>query len=340
MVVAGSCGAAVEEASPNLILNGSFTDNIDGWYPAIPDEMALTHGASGQTSPGGRLIVTPGGTSGTAQQTYFLPNGNQFVALGDAESVDIVAYAKGGGGVEVGWIRYAWTDSIGTELGHDTAPSSQDAAIAANTWSEVSRRGVAVPPGSYGILIAVNSTRATSALPVSWSDVYVGPPDEDVPPYPADTIGALIANRFPNGDFELGVANWSTYWGNEVISAETGSPIAGAKSMKIVTNGESSEEGAYLGSSTLVALGGESLRLRAKLKGTGNVKIDLVWYGTGGFEFSHPWSGTLSGSVTDVNELITAPSGAVFVQPQILSNTGSFGAPITFYVDDLSLGAP
>lgn len=143
-----------------------------------------------------------------------------------------------------------------------------------------------------------------------------------------------MANRVANGDFESGITGWEPNFQDETLSHETGAPLAGTGSLKVVTDELDYAKGTiYDPSPTIAVTAGEMLRLTWKAKGDGRIAI------TGDFSLGPQTEfriDTYTGTAQDFSLDFTVPEGATELYLAWYTPTDDPQA-VTFYLDNVVL---
>ena len=165
------------KSTPNLISNGTFIDNIDGWVGvngnetlAWAEDESATDDDSGSLSgnrPAGACVLT------------YAPDGGPIV-LGDLESISLSFKVKSAhSGIYVfGSVVFYEDETYDNYIDSVNAPHIADFVdpiiIPQNTWVEFGRGSILVPEGSTHIAVKVAAVGVDDTDPVFFDDITVG----------------------------------------------------------------------------------------------------------------------------------------------------------------------
>lgn len=343
-----ACLAKGESITPNLIRNGSFVGHIGGWYPGTVSINPSFAGDVSRSAGSGCLALEV--SDEFTRRIFYRQLGLPALDLDGATSLDIVAYGKSANpsalitiGLDFRTDAYMVATTLGTGAGPDNVN------VAGASWTEISERDIAVPEGATHVGITFSVTVASGTDPIYIDDVYVGPSGLDSPPYPSASKIPLAFNRFtPFGDFEASLSpQWETGEGVEDMEIDTVAPISGVGSLKVISPGTFTEEGAvWFGggaaansAAMMIVTPGEPLRVQFKQKGSGHLQCKLGYVGISQPEIV--WDGMLTASPTTETVDVIVPAGAIGIREfYFWTPNDEDSQAVTLWIDDISIGTP
>lgn len=321
----------------NLIRNGSFQNHADDWCLGFVNQE-IGHVSDGGRSEGTGALSIIGTVSGA--RADYRPGGALATALGVLTDVDAVAYAKAPAGVDVRIILdfYALADDPDSSILDQQVVS--DVGVT-DTWVELALRDVAVPMGAAFVRMRLQSSDADDNDTVLWSDVYLGAPDGDDPPYAAQARVPYPANRVPNGTLETDARGWLPYWDMETLERDTVDPMAGSASLKVTPTDDGFPRGCgYRPGVWIVVESEEALRFSFAIRGAGEVFAALAYVGgNSGQNWAVEdvvWQDTIASEPQVVTVDVETPPGAALLTLQF-ATVASQDDP--FWLDTVALGS-
>lgn len=156
----------------NLLDNGSFASNLDGWkkHESSPASVTLTR-LTGLSIPGTSTTTAARltNTSGSNQDSRMVPCFP--VAFGGTGPLKLSAkFRRASGGTAVD-TSMDWYDECGTFLSTTTGPSFN--VSGANVWTDFSWTGITVPSGAVTARPVVGRNPLGAGLTVDATDIYL-----------------------------------------------------------------------------------------------------------------------------------------------------------------------
>lgn len=330
-----SCSGMGEPDFANMIRNGSFGDRADGWLWTANSAVA-TFAASPSRSVGtGCLSVMPPAAS--TKQIIYRPRGLSVLPLGNRTVLDAVAYVKSDDETPTTRISLAfYSDTDGFDDAFLSSVESAEINPDSAVWTIIESRDVAVPLGAQSVKFQITIVGASGASAILFDDLYMGAPGGDDPPYPVVST-PLPLNRILDGTFESGMRGWEANASGEVFELDASAPIVGTQSLKVTTEGNVADEGAwYHNAGRILVVAGESLRLTMQAKGSGTVYPFITFHD--GFSIVNGDPVVLSASPVTITLDATVPANKDTATVGLITKTDP--QAITYWIDEVSLANP